>query len=120
MALPITFNNQQYAAGFFGTDDGNPSAAFNIDDTYNFPVTLNGTVTKAGDTVTLSYTPTGGVPTTKTLTATVYDNATQIEFSGTGLPENATDAATNRYVFSNTMIYGSTPPCWPDEDSLHV
>lgn len=115
MALPITFNNTVYQAGFFGTDDGgvptNATRSFRIDDTYDFPVTLNGTVTDSNSTVTLTYTlPGNTTPTTETLKATGLDNPNQILFLGSnGVPGSA-NGTTNRYVFSNTQMFGSGNP----------
>ena len=114
MALPIAFSNQTYAAGFFGTDDGgaptNATHSFRIDDVYNFPVTVNGTVSGPTSTVTLTYTLPGATsPTTQTLTATPYDNSTMILFTGSGVP-GTQDGTTNRYVFSNTQLFGTGDP----------
>lgn len=111
MALPITFNNTTYPPGFFGTDDGgvptNATRSFNIDDVYSYPVTLNGTVTGPGSTVTLSYTlPGAATPSTKTLTATSVDNPNMILFTGTGVP-GGSNTGTNRYVFSNVQMFDS-------------
>jgi hypothetical protein len=114
MALPITFNNTVFQAGFFGTDDGgvptNATRSFRIDDTYDFPVTVNGTVTDSNSTVTLTYTlPGSSTPTTQTLNATNLDNPDMILFTGSGVPGNQ-DGSLNRYVFSNVQMYGNPPP----------
>ena len=113
MALPINFNNTAYAAGFFGTDDGGASAAFNLDDVSTYSVSVTGRVTQPGDTVVLTYganAPTGYANTSVTLTATQYDNANMIEFSSTAIPPGNTQAGNYRYVLSNTQMYGSNPP----------
>jgi hypothetical protein len=52
MALPITFNNQTYGAGFLGIDDGGASAGFSVDAASTYSVSVNGTVNAVGDTVT--------------------------------------------------------------------
>ncbi len=114
MALPITFNNTVYGPGFFGTDDGgvptNATRSFRIDDVYNFPVTVNGTVSNPGDTVTLTYTlPGNSTPTTQTLTATALDNPNMILFTGGSVP-GSTAAGTNRFVFSNVQLFGTGDP----------
>lgn len=112
MALPITFNNTVYQAGFFGTDDGGAptSGTFQVDDVYDFPVTLNGTVTGPGSNVSLTYTlPGATAPTTQTLTATNLDNSNMILFTGGAVP-GSSGGGTNRFLFSNTQMYGSPPP----------
>ena len=112
MALPITFNNTVYQAGFFGTDDGGAptSGTFLVDDVYDFPVTLNGTVTGPGSNVSLTYTlPGATTPTTQTLTATNLDNPNMILFTGGAVP-GSSGIGTNRFLFSNTQMYGSPPP----------
>ncbi|XYD08370.1 Hint domain-containing protein [Methylobacterium sp. NMS12] len=113
MALPIQFNNTTYAPGFFGTDDGRPSATFGIDDVSTYSVSVTGRVTQPGDNVTLTYgpnAPTGYANTSATLTATQYDNSSMIEFTSTAIPPGNTTAGTYRYVLSNTQMYGSSPP----------
>lgn len=114
MALPIRFDNTVFQAGFFGTDDGgvptNATRSFRIDDVYDFPVTVNGTVTDSNSTVTLTYTlPGASAPTTQTLNATSLDNPNMILFTGSGTPGNLNGTA-NRYVFSNTQLFGSGNP----------
>ena len=110
--MAITFNNTVYQPGFFGTDDGGAPASgtFRIDDVYSFPVTVNGTVTNPGDTVTLSYTlPGSATPTSQTLTATALDNSNMILFTGGSVPGSLA-GGTNRFVFSNTQLFGSGDP----------
>ncbi|KOX43013.1 hypothetical protein ADL19_28665 [Streptomyces purpurogeneiscleroticus] len=113
MALPIQFNNTNYAPGFFGTDDGRASASFGIDDVSTYSVSVSGRVTQPGDNVTLTYgpnAPAGYANTSVTLTATQYDNSSMIEFTSTAIPPGNTTAGTYRYVLSNTQMYGSSPP----------
>ena len=115
MALPYVFNNRVYAAGFLGTDDGgaptNATHSFSIDDVYTFPVTINGTIRAAGDTVTITYTfPGRTTPTTQTLTATQYDNPDMLLLTGTNGVPGAEDGTTNRFVLSNVQLYGNPPP----------
>ncbi|BAU92441.1 triple helix repeat-containing collagen [Methylorubrum populi] len=110
--MAITFNNTVYQPGFFGTDDGGvpASGSFRIDDVYSFPVTVNGTVTNAGDPVTLTYTlPGSTTPTSQTLTATALDNSNMILFTGGSVPGSLA-GGTNRFVFSNTQLFGSGDP----------
>ena len=111
MALPLVFNNVVYPAGYFGTDDGGATASTKLDSTYSFPVTVNGTINKVGDSVTVTYTlPGATTPTVDTVTATQYDNKNMIEFISTnGVPGNE-DGSTNRYFFSNIQMYGNPPP----------
>jgi hypothetical protein len=110
--MAISFNNTVYQPGFFGTDDGGvpTSGTFRIDDVYSYPVTVNGTVTNPGDTVTLTYTlPGSATPTSQTLTATALDNPNMILFTGGSVPGSQA-GGTNRFVFSNVELFGSGNP----------
>lgn len=105
--MSITFNNQVYGSGFSGEDDGAPSTAFGIDNASNNPITVNGTVTKVGDPVTVTgllpgSSDSGNTNTTNTLYVTSFDNPTMIEFSSD--PPGSQTANSYRYVLSNTTL----------------
>ncbi|MBB2962169.1 Hint domain-containing protein [Methylobacterium sp. R2-1] len=113
MALPISFNNQTYGAGFLGIDDGGASAAFSVDAASTYSVSVNGTVNAVGDTVTLTYgadAPSGYAGRSIQLTATQYDNANQILFTSRDIPPGETSLGNYRYLLSNTQVFGSDTP----------
>ncbi|MGF3025857.1 Hint domain-containing protein [Methylobacterium aquaticum] len=96
--MPV-FNNTVYGPGFVGSDDGAPSAGFGIDDVSTSPITVTGTVNKAGDTIQATgIFPDETTSTTKTLYATQYDSPGMIQFT------NSTTNPTFRYVLSNTTL----------------
>ena len=103
--MTITFNNKVYATGFVGEDDGAASSGFSLDNVSANSISINGTVTKVGDSVVATGTLPGGsdtgiTATTNTLYVTQYDNANMIEFS-TSNPPTSTSF---RFVLSNTML----------------
>ena len=113
MALPITFNNQTYGAGFLGIDDGGASTTFQVDAASTYSVSVNGTVNAVGDTVTLTYgadAPAGFAGRAIQLTATQYDNSDQILFTSASLPPGENETGNYRYLLSNTQVYGRNPP----------
>lgn len=106
--MSITFNNTVYATGYVGEDDGRPSTGFGVDAVSTNPITVNGTVTRVGDPVTV----TGLLPgsedtmntaTTNTLYVTQYDNSQQILLANYN-PNGAVPAAPFRFVLSNTPL----------------
>ena len=51
--MSISFNNVVYPTGYVGEDDGQPTGAgFGIDNVSTNPITINGTVSQVGDSVT--------------------------------------------------------------------
>lgn len=113
MALPITFNNQTYGAGFLGIDDGGASTTFQVDAASTYAVSVNGTVNAVGDTVTLTYgadAPTGFAGRAIQLTATQFDNPNQILFTSRDIPPGETSVGNYRYLLSNTQVFGSGNP----------
>ncbi len=103
--MAITFNNTVYPTGFVGEDDGAASTGFSLDNVSANTITVNGTVTKVGDSVTV----TGLLPgsqdtmntaTTNTLYVTQFDNASMIEFSTSNPPTSSSF----RYILSNSML----------------
>ncbi|GJE78195.1 Hint domain-containing protein [Methylorubrum suomiense] len=113
MALPITFDNKTYGAGFLGIDDGGASATFQVDAASTYSVSVNGTVNAVGDTVTLTYgadAPDGFAGRSIDLVATQYDNADMVLFTSRSLPPGETETGNYRYLLSNTQVYGRNPP----------
>ena len=110
--MSITFNNVTYATGFVGEDDGRPSTGFGVDAISTNPITVNGTVTKVGDPLTVTGLLPGGddsgiTATTNTLYVTQYDNSNPGQIllsnynSATGpVPANGGF----RFVLSNSML----------------
>ncbi|MCJ2032326.1 Hint domain-containing protein [Methylobacterium sp. J-043] len=113
MALPITFNNTTYSAGFLGTDDGGASGNFQVDTASTYSVSVSGTINVVGDPVTLTYgadAPAGFAGTSIQLTSTQFDNSGQILFVSRAIPPGETAAGNYRYLLSNTQVVGSNPP----------
>ncbi|GEP01803.1 Hint domain-containing protein [Methylobacterium haplocladii] len=100
--MAVNFNNTVYGAGFVGQDDGAPGATFGIDAVSTGNITVSGTITRAGDPVTITGTLPGGVASgnVNTLYATQFDNTGMIQLSDSA---NPTDES-NRYVLSNTAL----------------
>ncbi|TXN79061.1 Hint domain-containing protein [Methylobacterium sp. WL8] len=103
--MATTFNNTVYQAGFAGTDDGAPSANFQIDDASRNPLTVNGTVNAAGDPITVTgVLPGATTSSSTTFYATQFDNPSMIQFTDT--QSGANDSST-RLVLSNSQVFGS-------------
>ncbi|MCJ2023444.1 Hint domain-containing protein [Methylobacterium sp. J-067] len=103
--MAITFNNTVYQAGFAGTDDGAPSASFQVDDASTNPLTVNGTVSAAGDPITVTgILPGATTSSTTTFYATQFDNSSMIQFSDT---QTGADSSSTRLILSNSQVFGS-------------
>ena len=105
MALPISFNNTVYQAGFVGTDDGAPSASFQIDDASQSSLTVNGTVNAVGDPITVTgILPGATTSSTTTFYATQFDNASMIQFTNA---QSGANSSSTRLILSNAQVFGS-------------
>ncbi|TXM64598.1 Hint domain-containing protein [Methylobacterium sp. WL120] len=103
--MATTFNNTVYQAGFAGTDDGAPSASFQIDDASRNPLTVNGTVAQAGDPITVTgILPGATTSSTTTFYATQFDNPSMIQFTDT---QSGANGSSTRLVLSNSQVFGS-------------
>ena len=103
--MATTFNNTVYQAGFAGTDDGAPSASFQIDDASRNPLTVNGTVAKEGDPITVTgILPGATTSSTTTFYATQFDNPSMIQFTDT---QSGANGSSTRLVLSNSQVFGS-------------
>ena len=108
--MSITFNNQVFPTGYVGEDDGAPKSSFGLDNISTNSITINGTVTKVGDTVTATGLlpgsgDSGDTNTVNTLYVSQYDNSGQILFSDT--PPATQGPNSFRYVLSNSMFSGA-------------
>ena len=103
-----SFTNTIYQAGYSGTDDGAASASFKLDDASTVPVSVTGTVSKAGDPVTIVFNPGTSSAQTMTVYATQYASPGMIEFIDSA--DGVGTKASTRYVFSNTQVFGSGSP----------
>ncbi|KQP60706.1 hypothetical protein ASF52_06105 [Methylobacterium sp. Leaf112] len=105
MALPLVFRNTVFQTGFAGTDDGAPSATFQVDDATTSPLTVNGTVNAVGDPITVTGTlPGSTTPSTSTFYATQYDNGSMVQFTSS---QTGTGAGSTRLILSNSQVFGS-------------
>lgn len=103
--MAITFNNTVYQAGFVGTDDGAPSASFQIDDASRNPITVNGTVNTVGDPIRVTgILPGATTSSTTTFYATQFDNPSMIQFTDT---QTGANSSSTRLVLSNSQVFGS-------------
>ncbi|MCJ2079642.1 Hint domain-containing protein [Methylobacterium sp. E-016] len=103
--MAVTFNNTVYQAGFAGTDDGAPSASFQIDDASRNPLTVNGTVNAAGDPITVTgILPGATTSSTTTFYATQFDNPSMIQFTDT---QSGANSSSTRLVLSNSQVFGT-------------
>ncbi|MCJ2084034.1 Hint domain-containing protein [Methylobacterium sp. J-090] len=105
MALPLVFRNTVFQSGFAGTDDGAPSATFQVDDATTSPLTVNGTVNAVGDPITVTGTLPGSTgSSTSTFYATQYDNGSMIQFTNS---QTGAGAGSTRLILSNSQVFGS-------------
>ena len=105
MALPLAFNNTVYQAGFVGTDDGAPSATFQIDDASRSSLTVNGTVNAVGDPITVTgILPGATTSSTTTFYATQFDNASMVQFTNA---QSGANSSSTRLILSNSQVFGS-------------
>ena len=104
--MAVTFNNTVYQAGFAGTDDGAPSATFQIDDASRNPLTVNGTVSQPDDPITVTgILPGDTTSSTTTFYATQFDNSSMIQFS-----DAPGAAGSTRLILSNSQVFGTGSP----------
>ena len=103
--MATTFRNTVYQAGFAGTDDGAPSASFQIDDASQNPLTVNGTVNAPGDPITVTgILPGATTSSTTTFYATQFDNPSMIQFTDT---QSGANGSSTRLILSNSQVFGS-------------